>query len=167
MKKYGTDMNKIVYKKGCIINALQNNEIDYLIHQCNSKGVMGAGLAKQVKERIPEAYTAYMDDYKFFREKHGKDLPLGLYSSANGVINLVAQEGYGKGKRFTNYGALASAFCSLFNGVQDFDSRHPTDLTIGIPKYLGCGLGGGDWEIVLELIEHCLDWCNQVVIYEL
>ena len=133
-------MSKIVYKKGCIIDALEKGEIDYLIHQCNSKGVMGAGLAKQIKERIPEAYEVYRKDYEFFKAVHNKDLPLGLYSSTKGVINLVAQDGYGKGRRFTNYGALASAFCSLFNVVRDFDSRHPTNLIIGVPKYLGCAL---------------------------
>jgi len=167
MKRNGADMSKIVYKKGNAIDALKSGEIDYLIHQCNSKGVMGAGIAKEIKARVPEAFAAYKNEYVFFSERFGRNLPLGSCTTGGGVINLVAQTDFGNGGRYTNYGALASAFCSLFNGVQDFDLRQPSNLVIGVPKYIGCGLGGGDWDVVLELIKHCLTWCKQVIIYEL
>ena len=34
-----------------------------LLHVCNNKGVMGSGIAKEIRERIPEAFHAYRKSY--------------------------------------------------------------------------------------------------------
>ena len=42
--------------RGDIITLLKEKKIDVLIHGCNCMGIMGKGLAKQIKETFPEAY---------------------------------------------------------------------------------------------------------------
>ena len=32
-----------------------------IVHQVNCRGVMGAGIAKQIKEKWPDVYTSYRD----------------------------------------------------------------------------------------------------------
>lgn len=47
--------------KGCIFEALEKEEITYLVHQVNCLGVMGAGLAAEVKRRYPGVYKVYKE----------------------------------------------------------------------------------------------------------
>ena len=75
-------------KKGNVVDALLNNEVDYIMHVCNAQGVMGSGVAKEIKERVPNAYKSYKNLHEF-----------GSISECDGVINLVAQEYYGGTKR--------------------------------------------------------------------
>jgi hypothetical protein len=45
--------------------------------------------------------------------------------------------------------------------------RLPKDKTIGFPKNIGCGLGGGSWKVISTLIEEILGYEYKVYIYEL
>jgi hypothetical protein len=91
------------------IKYIKGNALDWaekegycMIHVCNAQGKMGSGIAKQVKERFPAAYKSY--DYHHELGSCSYD-----YVDFN-CFNLVAQEFYGyDGKRYLNYGALASA----------------------------------------------------------
>jgi O-acetyl-ADP-ribose deacetylase (regulator of RNase III) len=35
-----------------------------IVHGCNCQGVWGSGVAKQMKEKYPEAFTKYQSDLK-------------------------------------------------------------------------------------------------------
>lgn len=153
----------VIYKIGNAVSALIVGEIDVLLHVCNNKGVMGSGIALEIKNRIPDAYKQY---------KHSKyqlgSTTIGVYEFGDEmfthyrgkVFNMVAQDGYGKGIRHLNYGALADCL------RQVAEHRACTDETIGLPYKMGADRAGGDWEIVLELIEYILKDFN-VVIYKL
>lgn len=149
----------ITFKKGNVVDALLDGEVDYIAHCCNNKGVMGSGVALEIKNRIPEAYEAYING----------PLELGYYSIGGNVVNLVAQDGYGKGKRFVNYGALANTFQAVMSELwynKGFD-KVSSRVKIGIPYKMASDRAGGDWNIVLELIEYTLSPWADVVIYEL
>ena len=45
----------IIYKKGDLLTT----DADIIVHGCNCQGVMGSGVAKQIKEKFPNAYTIY------------------------------------------------------------------------------------------------------------
>lgn len=149
----------ILYTQGNAVSALIDGEIDVLIHVCNNKGVMGSGIALEIKNRVPDAYDAYMQ---------GKDdglgsISVGWYSPSddtiNGmVINMIAQDGYGRGIRHLNYGALARCLHKA--------SQISKTLNIGLPYKMGADRAGGDWEIVLEMVEFFLKDFT-VVIYQL
>ncbi len=51
-------------------------------------------------------------------------------------------------RRQTNYEWLYQSLHSLFTDV----SKLTGNIVLAFPKYLGCGLGGGDWRIVETII---------------
>jgi len=148
----------IQYKKCNAVTALIEGEVGVLLHVCNNKGVMGSGIALEIKNRIPDAY----ESYKYVHEKFGLELGSTSYGFSNTsdrfVINMVAQNGYGSGKRFLNYGALAQCLHAV--------SLDMTVEKIGLPYKMGADRAGGDWTIVLEMIEFYLKDFD-VTIYEL
>lgn len=129
------------------------NAVDYvlanknrvLLHICNTQGVMGSGIALEIKNRIPSAYAAYKDCESVV------GLYLGGISCSGKVANLHAQRNYGRGTRHLNYGALVSCFRSF---IERYDYHYGEEVVI--PHLMGCDRAGGDWEIVMELIEFIL-----------
>lgn len=90
-------LNKMVtYKKGNLFSAVGQNTI--LVHACNCEGKWGAGIAKEFKNRYPEAYK----DYKKYCRKYGETL-LGMAIQHRGVASdpgqatasLFVSRGYG------------------------------------------------------------------------
>jgi len=140
--------------KGNLVSAVLNGDVDMIMHVCNCQGVMGSGIAKEIKERMPEAYKVYTS----------WPINLGGYSSSKTVINLYAQDNYGYGKRQLNYGALSLSLQDAFDDLDESGFRG----TIGIPYKMGSDRAGGDWEIVLEIVEELAEYYGiEVVIYKL
>ena len=80
------------------------------------------------------------------------------------VVNLFGQNGYSRGERQTNYAALAAALFSFFRDC----AQKYQDVTIRLPYGLGCGLAGGDWNTVLDIISDAAKaWNLNVEIWEL
>lgn len=132
-----------------------------IAHQVNCKGVMGSGVAKAIKEAYPEAFTEYK---KFCNSSsNSKDL-LGCVQYVviprvkKIIVNLFAQDGYGRDKRYTNYESIEDCFRALFR-----KSRMP----IAMPYGIGCGRGGGDWDnIVYPMIKNIFKE-NDVSLYKI
>lgn len=150
------------YVKG---NLLDSN-CDYICHQVNCQGVMGAGIAKQIRERWPEVYESYKDTYIEYMS-YGSGWLLGkvdfvpIHDTCQEVVNMFCQDECGyDGSRYTSYDAFATA---LYN----ISYRVDVGASIGFPKNIGCGLGGGDWQIISRLIESILGEGYEVYIYEL
>ena len=147
----------IHYVKG---NLLDSN-CDYICHQVNCQGVMGSGIAKQIKERFPEVY----ESYKEVCMTVGAQRLLGTIdiveaSARYDVVNIFGQSNYGyNGNRFTSYDAFAHALEILRDWIEP-------GKTIGFPKNIGCGLGGGNWKVISALIEEILGEDYEVYIYE-
>lgn len=130
-----------------------------ICHQVNCRGKMGSGVAKQIRELYPMAYERYrlMCDL-------GKDNPSRLLgciqhvyckddSSATGarvIVNMFAQDRYGyDGICYTDYRAFEHCLEKLKRIVEP-------DSSIAMPCKIGCGLAGGDWNIVYDLIDQIL-----------
>lgn len=160
-------MSNINFVKGNAVDALLNGEIDFLLNQVNCQNKYASGIAKEIGEKIPAAKKAYHEYVEYMKEV-GSPM-LGDIRSHSGVIHIFGQEYYGRDcKRYTNYGALSNGLSNVFYEIQgDTDYSNPQDKIIGIPDMIGCGLGGADREIVLELIEHLLSWAKEVRIYSL
>lgn len=154
----------ITYVKG---NLLDSN-CDYICHQVNCRGVMGSGIAKQIRDRFPYVYRFYRDRYEnVLRINMSPDKMLGsadivrIPNDGRHIVNMYSQRSYGHdGKRYTSY----KAFSFILNQLKD---DIPTECTIGFPKYIGCGLGGGNWQIISGLIEDILGDTHNIYIYEL
>lgn len=128
----------IYYRTGDVLN---NPNSNIIMHGCNYQGVMGSGIAKQIKLLFPESYEYYRKIYL----KDGLKLGDIQVVETNGkvIINAMTQEFYGTDKRQVSYDAL----------VKCFEHVNDLDCAISMPK-IGAGLGGGDWNIIHSIIEN-------------
>ena len=119
-----------------------------ICHQVNCMLIMGAGLAKQLRRKWPLVYSAYrnMSHYPP-RQRLGKcqivEVTTELY-----VANLFGQFAYGRHTISTDYGALTQAIQKLSAWHEAYQPTVP----IYIPYKIGCGLAGGDWNIVQTIL---------------
>lgn len=139
------------------------SEADVILHQVNCQGVMGSGVAKQVRARYPWVYGEYKALCDMVKATGSTKRLLGVVRTvyideSRQISNLFAQDRYGSdGKCYTDYGALRQCLETI---DKTFKNK-----TIAIPYLMGCHRGGGDWETVLALIEDTL--CNcEVTIYK-
>jgi O-acetyl-ADP-ribose deacetylase (regulator of RNase III) len=124
---------------------------DVICHQVNCQGVMGSGVAKQVRERYPDVFTYYKERCDYWRNSDfGSSVLLGgiqvVPIETGWIVNLLAQDKFGyDGKCYTDYNALRRCLEKVK------DEFH--EETIAIPYLMGCHRGGGDWNIVYKMIE--------------
>lgn len=146
-----------------IIGDLLNAKENLLVHQVNCQGVMGAGIAKQLKNRYPEVFTSYFDVCSRFQDKSnllGK-VQVVKVDEKRAVVNLFGQLSFGRqNKIYTDYEALKDGFTKIKSMMVE------NNLSLAIPYGIGCGLGGGDWNAVYELIEEIFK-DQEVTIYKL
>ena len=128
-------------------------------HQVNCLGIMGAGIAKQIKSKWFTVFTEYakfcnkfVSDYELL----GKCQLVEVADDTTGyVANLFGEYSFAETvapfeNRNTDYEALREALLSLKVqalqlGIHD----------VGLPYKIGCGLAGGDWEgTVYPMIEN-------------
>lgn len=120
-----------------------------LVHQVNCQGVMGSGIAKQIRKEFPEHYKDYREFYEMGLAKLGSAVTTQVEEEPfKLIIGLFGQEYYGFApKRYTNYAALISALT-----ISDRFPEIAKDCEIFIPRLIGCDRGGGDWDIVSKLL---------------
>lgn len=140
-------------------NLLEANDIDVAIHQSNLFHTFGAGIALQIKNKYPEAFEADL------ATQYGDKNKLGTYSyafiqKANiYIVNVYSQDGFAQpNKPATDYEAFKKALIKIKN---DF-----ADKIIGIPYGIGCGLAGGDWVKVYQIIESVFGNSGHCIIYK-
>lgn len=138
------------------------SDADVILHQVNCQGVMGSGVAKQVREKYPvvfEQYKAWCDDPNIRKDLLGKIQ--AVHTNKTGkrmIVNLFAQDNFGyDGNCYTNYEALKQC---LEEVNKQFAGR-----TVAIPYLMACHRGGGDWAVVFKMIEEALIDCD-VTLYE-
>lgn len=117
-----------------------------ICQQVNCQGVMGAGLAKAIRNKWPKVYTSYRVNY--MKAKLGQIQPICVDNNLY-VINFFAQDRYGRDKQHTDY----TAFTTCLIKLSQWQRKNCPKLPVYIPYKIGCGLAGGDWSIVKELIK--------------
>ena len=140
-------------------------ESGIICHQVNCKGVMGAGLAKEIAIKYPIVLTQYKDYCK--RSNSDKNLlgkvlisPISYDLNYNPILvvaNIFGQFSYGTDKVQTDYEALKTGFKQILHISESFN------LNVYIPYKIGCGLAGGDWatvkSILLEIFSNTKSKC--------
>lgn len=146
-----------------------------IVHGCNCNGVMGSGVAAQIRDKWPDVYRAYRN--KVYRNNGGV---LGTICAVAGngiehlnmrhvnystlashflldtsdtlpptviVVNAFTQLTFGsEDKVYVNYDAVESCF------VQIRMLAVALDMPVHFPL-IGCGLAHGDWDIVSHRIQ--------------
>lgn len=130
------------------------------IHSCNCFHTFGGGIALRIKQKYPEIYQA---DIKHGRRgdisRLGKFSTCKLHDGKQGY-NLYGQYQYGLQQRHTNYEAV-------YTGLQGI-ARHAVEnniMTLGLPRNMGCRLGGGSWPIVRAIIDDIFDTDSGLTLY--
>jgi O-acetyl-ADP-ribose deacetylase (regulator of RNase III) len=140
---------KIKYLQGNLLNSTAA----VIGHQTNCKGVMGGGVAKQIKAKWPIVFTAYSD---FCFNKAciaGSNVHLGKcqlvpISVNRFVANLFGQDDHNATIRQTNYEAIYTALEALSNSMKELNLH-----TVAFPYKLSSGLAGAEWTIIEAMIK--------------
>lgn len=125
---------------------------DYIGHQVNCHGVMGAGLAKQLRNKSKLVFSSYKSlcDRSDPRELLGT-VQVVRVAENKYVANIFGQLNYGRSKLNTDYDALRKALVQLKTEAEYYDK------SIALPYGIGCGLAGGDWDVVYRLIDEVFE----------
>jgi hypothetical protein len=67
------------------------------------------------------------------------------------IVNLVAQDGYGRGMRHLDYEAFYKGLEDIRNTLKRFNWT-PAPV-VGMPYMIGSDRAGGSWPVVLAMIE--------------
>ena len=133
-------------RKGNLLQA----DAPMIAHQVNCQGVMGAGIARQIRENLLTA--GQYREYQQLCKKNREALLGACYltqqkDSLRYVAHLFAENiPTGRGLD-TDYAALRQSLTAMM-----FLAAQRELSQIAIPGYLGCGLAGGDWETVYSQI---------------
>lgn len=125
-----------------------------IAHQVNCLGVMGGGVALQIRKQFPNVYKEYTH---LCSQYEGN--PAGLLGNVQilnigdnkWIANCFGQNDCFRLKVCTVYEALDKCFAQLYNIAK---SR---GLSIAMPYMIGCGLAGGDWDVVYSMLQKYFD----------
>lgn len=164
--------------KGNLLDAKEH----YIMHGVNCLGVMGAGVAKAIADKYPRVFSTYKQYVNehvktfdiHFGENHGQTIrqnhAIGtnhfcwLFQSETPdgkprfIVNAFTQDNVGTHERQVDYSAVATCFARLnaevkevkqFIGEENWDGLD----TVAIPE-IGCGLAGGEWDVVEAIINN-------------
>lgn len=152
-------MVKIVYGN------LFDTDAQIIAHSCNCRGAMGSGVAKQVKERFPNVYKAYVSCCNISRARNANLLGEVLFSDASGecpfeigiecsieefpiIANVFGQDNFGyDGKQYTDLEALRNGFKAIYSVALFHHWK------VAIPYKIASDRGGADWDVVYKMIE--------------
>lgn len=136
-------------------NLLTYPGLQVIGHQTNCLGVMGAGIAKQIKARWPDVFKSYVRYCKRYPDAHNLLGKCQVVNTDDGkyIANLFGEYSFcesiapyeeGGKPRHTDYDALKECLHRLHTWMVMNDKE-----TCGLPYKIGCGLAGGNWDDVV------------------
>lgn len=129
-----------------IVGDLLEAKEKVIVHGCNNYGVMGSGVAKQIRDKWPNVFDEYHLKYKVFGLELGSIIPVET-TDGKIIVNAITQDGFGKdGARYVVYEAVEKCFILINEKAYDWNASE-----IAMPR-IGAGLGGGDWTIIEDII---------------
>ena len=130
-----------------------------ICHQVNTLGVMGAGIALQIKNEYPRCFKRYSEICKDYKDKQDEligriflwedeipSVPIKL------IASFFSQIGLGWNVQ-TDYDAFRNCCKELKTKLKYWFPITVDTFKIGFPYKIGCGLAGGDWNIIKQIIE--------------
>ncbi len=140
----------LTIKHGDVFEELKDGDV--FVHGCNSKGVMGSGVAKIVRKKWPNAYKIYKQAVSLGELKLGE---WNAYFDSNKnicIVNLITQDEFGRNpnKVYVDYNALKAGLIDVLNECTEECKR------IVFP-FIGGGLANGDREKLLDIFHEVFD----------
>lgn len=163
--------SSINYIVGNLLTAAIDGEVNAIAQQLNCFNTRKSGIAPQIDKLFPRMGEVDDSTLKGNKEKLGRSIyavystePRPVYNEQ--VLTKVEQDhcnmivfglygqyhwnGRQRGERDTDYKALRSAFKSMQTRLCYYLDKDTA--IVGLPL-IGCGLAGGDWEVVSKVIE--------------
>jgi O-acetyl-ADP-ribose deacetylase (regulator of RNase III) len=135
---------------------LLDQKTDVIAHQVNCLGVMGAGVAAQIKNKYPDVYEGYknfchdeLERMGTLQTKYllGKCMVVISDDGSPVVANLFGQDRCDSSRRITNYDAIYDALTGLRGIMENHKWK-----SVAFPYGMSCGLGRGSWNIIYAMI---------------
>lgn len=139
---------QIEYRYGDLLKT----DIPYIAHCVNAQGKMGSGVAKTIRETYPKAYEDYMEVYNSTGLKLGK--VICSVNKPHSILHIIGQNRYG------HDGALYIDYLALRRGIKTINKNVQSRIAFPL---IGCGLAGGNWDIVSSIIEEELTQFQPIV----
>jgi len=121
-----------------------------IIHGCNAQGVMGSGVAKQLRAKYPDIFTDYLALLQLCKDEQFTPLGQVAFTKVSPdlkIASAITQEFYGRdGKQYVSYDALQAAFYHV-STIALISKQE-----VHVPYLIGAGLGGGDEKTILDII---------------
>ena len=145
--------------------------INNIAHSCNTRNIMGGGIALQIKNRYPQAYEADTEAYNKEYDKNGQYINwLGKYSKAEiqskflpnnkgRIYNLYTQASVGRDERQVSYEIFWRALKEVQEDLLFIQHETGESQVLGLPYGISCGLAGGSWGIIKAIIEDIFSEC--------
>ena len=137
-----------------LVKDFKDQRFDVIAHGCNCHNIMGAGIAKTIKNHYPEVFVVDRDfNVPKGRQRLGK---LSIYHhsvSDQYIVNCYTQDTIGI-KGVIDVPFEIDKFEECLQKLYDI-KNYPTltpPIRLGLP-YIGGGLGGGDRKAIRALIE--------------
>jgi len=148
--------------KGDLIELAKEGSFDVIVHGCNCFCTMGAGIAPQMAQAFgADKFPLEKAEYK------GAINKLGMIDShlVGNVVVANAYTQYGFGANHEGGSKMPLDYQALILCLKKLNHTYE-GKKIGLPQ-IGCGLAGGDWDIVKGLIQkHMKNVEVTVVIYQ-
>lgn len=154
---------------GDLLALASEGVFDVIAHGCNCRATMGAGIALQIANRFPQAVAI--------------DLPGAIPGTITAVllpdgltiVNAYTQIYPGGASDRHRSKSPANNYAEELPDTQENRYRfirsclkeikkHFPHKRIGLPL-IGCGLAGGDWEVVKKIVEEELKGCDVTVVH--
>ena len=126
-----------------------------LLQQVNCVNEMNSGVAKAIFTKWPIVKREY---HKYCLGKSPNNLlsTIQPINTKDGmlIINVFSQLNRGRdGRQYTDYEAVRVGFIAVLKLLEEiFWDDESIGGDIALPYLYGCGLGGGDWKIVSNII---------------
>lgn len=117
-----------------------------IAHGVNCRGGFGSGVALQIAKRYPEVKLAYLKKHQSHEKWKLGDVQYVLVMN-HIIANMATQYDYGRVvKLYADYPSINKCFESILKFATELN------VSVAMPK-VGCGLAGGDWNIVCKLLQ--------------
>lgn len=139
---------------GDVITAAGDNGI--ICHQVNYFGVMGAGVAAAIREKLltEEIYKQYVDYCARMRYAALGSVQYMPATTGAAVANMFCQGDMPDShESLTRYDEMLRCF----KDVERYAQLREKPRSVYIPARIGCGIAGGDWERVQSIIHKVFD----------
>jgi O-acetyl-ADP-ribose deacetylase (regulator of RNase III) len=131
----------------------------HIVHGCNAQGVMGSGVALGVKNMYPTVFADYERIHKSTGLELGVAYPVTVDSGLV-IWNAITQNIYGNTGRMVSYDAIETCFAQINWHLKEGGYNNEKFLQapeLHIPL-IGAARGGGNWEIIREIIEQTVEF---------